>query len=46
MNYVILGLGIVILSIGFTRYSSILGCVTLIVGLSIMMKGKKKFDGK
>jgi len=41
MNYVILGLVILIIGIGISRYSGILGSVTSIIGLSIMMKGKK-----
>jgi hypothetical protein len=46
MNHVILGLVLAISGIGFTRYSGILGSVMLIIGLSIMMKGKKDFDKK
>ena len=46
MNYVIIGLVIVIISIGIIKYSSILGAIMLIVGLSIMLKGKKNMDTK
>ncbi|TWJ33460.1 hypothetical protein JN12_00134 [Geobacter argillaceus] len=46
MNYVIIGLVIVIISIWIIKYSSILGAIMLIIGLSIMMKGKKNMDNK
>jgi uncharacterized membrane protein len=44
MNYVILGLVIAIAGIGLIRFSGILGILMLIIGLSIMMKGKRDFD--
>jgi hypothetical protein len=41
MKFIILGLIILIAGIGLIRYSSILGAVTAIIGLSVMMKGKR-----
>jgi len=46
MSYVIIGLVITIISIGIIKYSSILGAIMLIVGLSIMIKGKRNMDNK
>lgn len=46
MNYIIIGLIMVIISIGIIKYNSILSAIMLIVGLSIMMKGKKNMDNK
>lgn len=46
MKLVIFGLAIAVASIGISRYSGFLGSVLLIIGLSIMMKGKKNFDMK
>lgn len=44
MKYVIGGLVILIIGIGVIRYSSILGSIAMIIGLSIMLKGKRDFD--
>lgn len=41
MNYMILGLVLLILGIGTLQYSRIVGSVTSIIGLGLMMKGKK-----
>jgi len=46
MNYVIIGIVIVIISIGIIKYSSMSGAITLIIGLSIMMKGKRNMDNR
>ena len=46
MKYVIIGIILVILSIGLIRYSSIIGAIMLLVGLIIMVKGKNKIDNK
>jgi hypothetical protein len=43
MKHVVFGFIILILGIGLIRYSSILGAVTAILGLSFMMKGKRTF---
>lgn len=42
MKYMILGLIILFVGIGIIPYSSILSAVTVIIGLSIMMKGKRE----
>jgi hypothetical protein len=44
MKYVIGGLVILIIGIGVIRYSSVLGSIAMIVGLSIMLKGKRDFN--
>jgi hypothetical protein len=43
MKFVVLGLIILIVGIGLIRYSSILSALAAIIGLSVMMKGKRKF---
>ncbi len=42
MNLVIVGLVLVIASIGITKFSGFLGAIIFIIGLSIMIKGKKQ----
>ena len=41
MKYEIGGLVILIIGIGLIRYGNIFGAVTVIIGASIMMKGKR-----
>lgn len=40
MNFEIIGLVIIIISIGFIKYSSFIGAILLIIGISTMIKGK------
>lgn len=46
MKLVIFGTAILIIGIGTIRYSSILGAIIAIIGLSIMMKSKNNIDNK